>query len=232
MRAGKGRWSERTRGLFRAGLAETGNVRAAAALAGISTTALYRRRKLYPMTEAEWDAARETGCRNVSLLLIEAAEAALDPAIAAEAKANLPELSVADAIAVLRLHRFNEAGAPTHVGERNASRARGQAVEDMPIEAVRAEILRRVEAIRVHEAREEAEDDSEATVPEEEGQLHNFSRTEEAEDHAQIRAGLDRSSLHPLRPAAAAQPVPAFDMSPGHAEPPAPPSPSGDGEAE
>jgi hypothetical protein len=51
-----------------------------------------------------------------------------------------------------------------------ASAARRQAVEDMPIEAVREEILRRIDAIRAHETRREAGGgDGEVAVPEEDG---------------------------------------------------------------
>jgi hypothetical protein len=173
VRAGKGRWSEGIRARFREALKATGNVRAAAAAAGISTTALYNRRKRYPLIEAEWAEARESGCRSVSLMLIEAAEAALDPGVDAAAL-GLPKVSVADAIAILRLHRFEEAGAPSHAGARSAARARARAVEEMPIETVRDEILRRIEAIRAHEARKalEADDPAKATAAAAQGPLH------------------------------------------------------------
>jgi len=149
--AGRGRWSNLVEARFTSALEATGNVRAAAAAAGVSTTALYNRRRRYPLLEAHWAAARETGCRSVSLMLIDGAEAALDPELDAAAL-GLPRMSVADAIAILRLHRFDEPGAPTHAAARREARARGQAVEEMPIETVREEILRRIAAIRAHES--------------------------------------------------------------------------------
>jgi hypothetical protein len=157
VRAGVGRWSNLVEARFTSALEATGNVRAAAAAAGVTTTALYNRRKRYPLLEAQWAAAREAGCRTVSLMLIDAAEAALDPDLDAAAL-GLPEVSVTEALAILRLHRFEEPGAPTHAGERSASRARRQAIEDMPLEAVRDEILRRLDAIRAHEARRPGEE--------------------------------------------------------------------------
>ena len=147
--AGAGRLSPEQQERFLEGLKETANVRASAAAVGVSTTALYNRRKLYPLLEAEWAAAKETGCRRVSLMLIEAAQAALDPEADAEAL-GLPRVSVSEAIAILKLHRFDEAGAPSHAGARAEARARAKAVEDMPIEAVRDEVMRRIEAIRAH----------------------------------------------------------------------------------
>jgi hypothetical protein len=176
VRAGAGRWSNLVEARFTSALEATGNVRAAAAAAGVSTTALYKRRKRYPLLEAQWAAARETGCRAVSLMLIDAAEAALDPDLDAAAL-GLPKVSVADAIAILRLHRFEEAGAPTHAGvraqSRAESRARRQAVEDMPIEAVREEILRRIGAIRVHEAQTGEPGEGTDAAEREEGPLHH-----------------------------------------------------------
>jgi hypothetical protein len=164
---GAGRLSPEQQERFLDGLRETANVRASAAAVGVSTTALYNRRRRYPVLDAEWTAARETGCRRVSLMLIEAAEAALDPEADAEAL-GLPRVSVGEAIAILKLHRFDEAGAPSHAGARAEARARAKAVEDMPIEAVRDEVMRRIEAIRAHRERGETEiGDSDVTVPEE-----------------------------------------------------------------
>jgi hypothetical protein len=157
--AGPGRFSDAAWARFKAALEETGNVKAAAAKAGISTEALYYRRKKYPLIEAEWAEAREAGCRRVSLMLIEAAEAALDPETDCEAL-GLPKVGVAEALAILRAHRFLEAGAPSHVAARAEARARAQAIEDMPIEAVREEVMRRIAAIRAHRERGGADGES------------------------------------------------------------------------
>lgn len=156
-RTGPRGWSAESEARFTRALGETGNVRAAAAAAGISTTALYYRRKRYPLLEAAWTAAKEAGCRRVSLMLIDAAEAALDPEVDAEAL-GLPKVSVAEALAILKAHRFGEAGAPTHSAARAEARARARAVEELPIEAVQAEVIRRIEAVRTHRERREGGD--------------------------------------------------------------------------
>jgi hypothetical protein len=150
VQAGPGRFSPATRKRFLRALRETGNVRRAAAEAGISTTALYNRRRRDPLLEADWAAEKEAGCRRVSLMLIDAAEAALDPEID-PAALGLPRVTVSEAIQILKLHRFDSPGAPSHAG----ARGRARSIEAMPIEAVREEVMRRIDALREHRERQE-----------------------------------------------------------------------------
>jgi hypothetical protein len=142
VKAAKGRWSGESEKVFLSHVAATGTVRRAAEACGFSTTALYRRRKLYPEFAEKWRAEKELGCRRVSLRLLAAAEAALDPEADAEAL-GLPKVSVAEAIAILKAHKFDTGG--------GGEVARGAIVKDEPpIEAVRDEVLRRLEAMRAH----------------------------------------------------------------------------------
>ncbi|HEX8667710.1 MAG TPA: hypothetical protein VF727_04985, partial [Allosphingosinicella sp.] len=146
--AGEGRWDEEAEAVFFAHLCDTANVRAACRAAGFSTTAVYKRRLADAGFAEKWRAARDQGCARIDMLLVRSADAALDPEIDAEAE-GLLNVTVPEAIHILRLHKFDEPGAPT----RRGIRARGQAVEDMPIEAVRDEVLRRIAAIRAHRER-------------------------------------------------------------------------------
>jgi hypothetical protein len=90
-------------------LADHGNIRRAAAAAGFSTQALYARRRLHAEFRDQWDAAKECGRERVDSLLIEAAERTLDPD-AFEVRDELPKVTIAEAIAILRLHKASEQG--------------------------------------------------------------------------------------------------------------------------
>jgi hypothetical protein len=152
VRAVPGRWSGEVEARFLGGLRSGRSVCGAAEAAGISTTALYRRRKIYPDFREKWAMARKEGCERVSALLIAAAEAALDPEVDAEAL-GLPKVSVAEAIAILRVHGPDGEG---RGAGRPAAKRSTIVKEEPPIEAVREEVLRRLEAMRAH--REGAED--------------------------------------------------------------------------
>jgi hypothetical protein len=56
-----GRWSQEAEARFLGELAATANVRAAAAAAGFSTTAIYKRRTAWPGFGAAGDAALDQG---------------------------------------------------------------------------------------------------------------------------------------------------------------------------
>lgn len=102
VRAGAGRWSKTREARFIASLAESANVRRAAAAAGISTQAIYARRLREPRFCGRWDAAIEAGKARLMAYLIEAADRTFDPEAAA-AGDDLPRVSVAEAIGILRL---------------------------------------------------------------------------------------------------------------------------------
>lgn len=143
VRAGKGRWSGETEAAFLGHVASTGVYRQAADAAGVSRAALHYRRKRYPDFDARCRKAKAIGCERVNLLLIDAAEAALDPGLVPEAL-GLPRVTVAEAIAILKVNRFG-AGAGTGPG-------RAIVKEEPAIEAVRDEVLRRIAAMRRHRA--------------------------------------------------------------------------------
>ena len=143
VRAAPGRWSDATEAAFRAALRLTGCVRAAARACGVSTNALYERRKNYPQFAAAWAADLVEARRRLPELLSAAAIANLDPELE---RKDLPRVDVDQAIAICRIKGFM---APAGAGE---------AVEEPPIEEVRASIMRKLDAIEAHEARKAAKE--------------------------------------------------------------------------
>jgi len=146
MRVGPGRWSAVKEAVFLAALEEGANVARAAAAAGISTTALYLRRRREPAFCEAWAAAVRGGYLDVEALAIENAKAVLSGAPAPSGSGRLTgEMSVADAINILKLHRASvKGGAPQRYGWR---------AQEPDIEEVRAEILRKVAAMERAERR-------------------------------------------------------------------------------
>lgn len=151
-----GRWSQEAEARFLGELAATANVRAAAAAAGFSTTAIYRRRGQWPGFRAAWDAALDQGYARIEALLIAGACDALS-GVEAGAGDGPPVTGVGDgpplaapmtvdqAMNLLKLHRASaRGGAP----QRYDARAK-------PADAatVRASILRKVAAIERADAR-------------------------------------------------------------------------------
>jgi hypothetical protein len=141
---GPDRWSADKEAHFLAALEEGANVRRAARAARISTTALYTRRQREPAFAEAWEAAVRSGYLDVEALLIENAKAVLSDA----PKPRRPEsherrlkddMTVADAINILKLHRASvKGGAPQRYDWR---------AQEPDIEEVRAEILREVAAM-------------------------------------------------------------------------------------
>ena len=138
------RWSQAAERVFLEELAATCNVRASAAAAGFSTTAIYQRRMRWPGFAEAWDAALEQGYVRLETMLVEAATDSLarEP-IAGDRP--VPAMTVAEAMNLLRLHRASvRGGAP----QRFDSRAKAP-----EFAAVRASILRKIEAIERADAR-------------------------------------------------------------------------------
>ena len=104
VRAAAGRWCAKTEEAFFAALGRTGCVRAAAKAAGISTTALYKRREAYPEFAERWDAVAAQAAARLPELLRAASIASLDPE-AAEATAGegLPPVNVDQAIRISKM---------------------------------------------------------------------------------------------------------------------------------
>jgi hypothetical protein len=144
VRTGAGRWNERAEKAFFAALADTANVRQAAKAAGFSTTAIYNRRLALPEFRAKWEAAVETGCARVEMMLIEAATRSFDAADI-ETPEDAPKVSVGEAISILRLHR---GAAKAGHGSNGLWGAKEPSIEE-----VQDEVLRRLAAIRKHRER-------------------------------------------------------------------------------
>lgn len=134
----RARWSDKAEAIFLEDLAATCNVRAAAAAAGFSTTAIYRRRMHDPGFAAAWQAALEQGYARLETRLVELATASLRT-IRIRGDRPPPVVSVADAMNLLKLHRASVRGGPP---QRYDARARPP-----DIEKVRANILRKIAAV-------------------------------------------------------------------------------------
>ncbi len=137
-RAGPGRWSARAEAAFLTTLAASANIAAAARAAGVSAQAVYQRRRLWPEFARAWRAALAEGYDRLEAHLIHAATATLDPEPPA-APADLPAVTFADGLNLLRLHRAEtRGGAPQRYGWNKV---------EPDIEEVRAEVLRRLEVM-------------------------------------------------------------------------------------
>jgi len=138
-RVGAGRWSAATEARFLETLGATCNVRAACHAAGMSTVAIYNRRKRCPDFARAWDDALDHGWHRLEAGLLFAATSRFEgvDADAIEAAAFAEPMSVDQALTLYKIHRHRvtgEGARPRHDWRRR----------EMPIEAVRAEVLRRV----------------------------------------------------------------------------------------
>jgi hypothetical protein len=134
--------------VYLAHLRATGCLRRAAAAAGFSTNAVDYRRKRYPAFAAECDAALEEAMVQLRSLVVAAGIAALDPlGEALPEGVELPKVTVAEAIAILRLK-----GPATALG--TGTGARQHLPQEPSIEEVRQNILRKLDAIEAHERRQ------------------------------------------------------------------------------
>ncbi len=152
-----GRWSQEAEARFLGELAATANVRASAAAAGFSTTAIYKRRAAWPGFSAAWDAALDQGYARIEALLIAGACDALSGAGAVAGEAPPPALvgdgpplapaamTVDQAMNLLRLHRASARGGAPQRYDAKAKPA--------DLATVRASILRKVAAIERVDAR-------------------------------------------------------------------------------
>jgi hypothetical protein len=143
MRVGPGRWSSAKEALFLASLERFANVSRAAEAAGVTTAALYARRNRWPGFAEAWEAALRRGYTDVEMLLIENARATLGDwevtPVPAERAALSDTMSVGDALNLLRIHRAAvKGGKPQLYGPRR---------QEPDIETVRANIMRKVEAM-------------------------------------------------------------------------------------
>jgi hypothetical protein len=145
VRAAEGRFNARARELCLTALAATGSVSRAAAAAGLSRETLSKRRAHYPDFAADWAAAEAHAKVHLHGLVVAAGIASFDPEAAAEGP-EAPKVSVAEAIAILRLK--GGAPSPETGGRRFGGGGAANDAEEPPIEEVRDEVLKRVAAIR------------------------------------------------------------------------------------
>lgn len=134
-------WSKGAEAVFLDALAATCNVTAAMEEAGISKSPLYRRRRSDRQFADHWREALEIGYERLEAQLLAAAECSLSGRVA-DADAIFAEITGAQAISILHHYRATvKQGRPRTAWRKN----------EKPIEAVRASIARKIEAIaRAH----------------------------------------------------------------------------------
>lgn len=131
-------WSPRVERTFLTALSATCNVSAACAEAGMSKTSAYARRRRWPAFQRQWDEAIETGYMQIEVGLIEAAGNLFSDDGPVET-GPIRDMTADHAIHLLHMHKRTV----HRIGKRPGFRAR-----DPDIEEVRAEILRKVEAMK------------------------------------------------------------------------------------
>lgn len=144
VRAGAGRWSAGAEERFPVELSASASIRRAAAAAGFSQAAIYRRRLKQRLFAAAWDAAIETGKARVEALLVEAATHSFDPD-SLPISDDHPNISVAEAISISKRAgtKVKSAGnAGFDWGEDAAQ------MHEEEIVALRAKILGKLERMR------------------------------------------------------------------------------------
>jgi hypothetical protein len=147
VRAGAGRWNAAAEERFFAELGRTACAEWAAEAAGFSTTALYNRRRNYPDFAERWRIAEEEATARLHRFVVSAGIASFDPTAAWSEGA--PKVSVAEAISILRLKGSSASAGP----------GRGKGLGDFrepSIDEVRANILRKLDAIEAAERRDAA----------------------------------------------------------------------------
>lgn len=135
--AGK-RWTDEAEALFLDHLAASCNVTYAAAQAGFSKAAVYRRRRTDPAFAGRWQAAKQQAYVRIEMALIQRALEALEGR-EPDPDTPMPAMTVREAIEILKLNRASVEGRPARYP---GWRARPRSIEEM-----RASILRKLQAI-------------------------------------------------------------------------------------
>lgn len=151
VRAGQSRWSARGEETFLTELTVSASVKRAAAAAGFSTAAVYKRRLKDRRFAAAWDAALETGRARLQAHLVEAANRTFDPDELPIGEGHeVPSVSVSEAINIARLK-----GPSTSLGTNGAEDEYSATPEE--VEAARGRIWERLQRIQEHIAEQERE---------------------------------------------------------------------------
>jgi hypothetical protein len=147
VRAAAGRWSRRVEESFLDGLEATGCVRLAAAAAGISTNALYKRRDKYPEFRARWDERVGRFKEQLPALINAAAVRGMEPEVPGakrRGRARLPTLEGGDAVRVYAINENAKAKAqgPARRGGVSSQDLRPQRSEAEEHEALAQELCK------------------------------------------------------------------------------------------
>lgn len=137
-------WSPRVEDRFLAALAATCNVKAACAEVGLTPASAYLHRRRWPAFAERWKLAIEEGYIRLEVGLIEAAGNFLSGEEQPEA-GPIRAITADHAIHLLHMHKHEV----RQMGKRRSMRF----LREPDIEEIRAEILRKVEAIRQWNAR-------------------------------------------------------------------------------
>jgi hypothetical protein len=136
---GEGRWNDEVEAQFFDHLAATGNVKASARAIGMSTVALYQRRKLWPAFDALWADTLQLAVNRLDMQLITAASNMLDPPETPVAE-DMEPVSVDQAIRIVQLHH-------KATNRNGALKRHDWRAKPVDVEAVKAEIIRKARAI-------------------------------------------------------------------------------------
>jgi hypothetical protein len=131
------RWSDEAEALFLDQLAASCNVTASAQGAGFTPAAVYKRRRRDPGFAQRWEAALQQGYARLEALLVQRAIEALE-GFAPDPETPLPDMTVADARAILSQHRAMVQG---------AQRSRRQWARPRSLDDMRDSILAKLEAL-------------------------------------------------------------------------------------
>ena len=149
-RGSRGRWTAAAEELFLEELTASANVARAAAAAGFSGTALYKRKLRDQHFAAGWDAAIAVGRARLEAHLIVAAERSFDPEGLPVAEGE-PRVTVGEAISILK---HKPAGAGGGAGDFPSWREQGDAMGDDEIIALRDKIIGKLERVRERDDRQ------------------------------------------------------------------------------
>ncbi|MEO5773112.1 MAG: hypothetical protein ABIQ32_03205 [Sphingomicrobium sp.] len=142
---GNGRWSVARETIFFEELAATASVRRAAKAAGVSSQAIYARRRKNTHFATKLVAVKALGRERLDDFLVEAGNRSFDPdAEPLPDCEEMPKVSVAEAIRIVQMH-----------GSRSQKAAVVEEVEEEPsadaIEEVRERIFRKLQRLRARE---------------------------------------------------------------------------------
>lgn len=151
VKVGEGRWSPKVEAAFLAHLRATGCIKRAAAGVGFSKVTIHNRRKNYPGFAAACDDALDEALVRLRSLVLGAGIAAFDAPDPEADEADLPKVTVAEAIAILKL---KGGGASAGAGGR-AGQVEPYAPREPDLKAMQDEVLQRLAAIRRQRGLEE-----------------------------------------------------------------------------